>query len=144
MQITTTIDPSLKEESAQFRLRRMTPRIGTIINLLTATGNQLWCYHGSRLVPVPISDIYYLEVDQNAVAVHLADRQLVYRGRLHQVTPQLDPDFVEASRSAVFNYRKIDHLELQGNGTIDVVLKNSQRLHIARRKIKQLQERLGL
>lgn len=144
MHITTTIDPSLTDESVEFRLRRMTPRIATIINLLGTSGNQLWCYNGSHLVPVPTSAIYYLEAEENTVAVHCADRRLTYRGRLYQVAPQLGPDFVEASRSVIFNYRKIDHLELQHNGTIDVVLKNARRLHVSRRKIKQLQERLGL
>lgn len=144
MQIKTVIDPSLKEESVEFHLRQMTPRISEIIRLLNTTGNQLWCYHGSQLVPVPVGAIYFLQVDDHNLAVYTAHHQFAYRGRLYEITPRLGPDFIEASRSVVFNYRAIDHLELRSNGTIDAVLKNSQSIHIARRKIKQLQERLGL
>ena len=52
--------------------------------------------------------------------------------------------FIEASRSAIFNYRKIDHLEILGSGMIDVILENQMRVGISRRKIRILKERLGL
>lgn len=49
--------------------------------------------------------------------------------------------FIEASRSAIFNYHHIDHLKLLDNGLIDAV---NQRIQISRRNIKNLKERLGI
>ncbi len=63
---------------------------------------------------------------------------------LKEVKAILNNDFIEASRSAYFNFKHIDHLVLLNDGAIDVVLTNQERIAISRRKIKNLKERLGL
>ena len=73
-----------------------------------------------------------------------ANKCYQYRKPISVLKAQLTNDFVEASRSAVFNFKHIDHLELMDNGAIDVILKNHQRIPISRRKIKNLKARLGL
>ncbi|WP_390892220.1 LytTR family DNA-binding domain-containing protein [Levilactobacillus namurensis] len=60
------------------------------------------------------------------------------------VIDQLPGEFIEASRGTVINYQKIDHLELLGNGKIDVLMTNQQRVQMSRRKIKNLKEKLGI
>jgi len=63
---------------------------------------------------------------------------------IYQVKNGLSSDFIEVSRSAIINYRFIDHLKIVSNGNIDAVMKNGLRVQISRRKIKNLKERLGL
>lgn len=52
--------------------------------------------------------------------------------------------FIMASRSAIINYRKLDHLKMLENGNIDAILENKIDVQISRRKIKNLKEKLGL
>ena len=73
-----------------------------------------------------------------------SDKTYLFKGRLYQASINLPTDFIEASRSAILNYRFIDHLEIISNGNIDALMKNGLRVQIARRKIKKLKERLGL
>lgn len=68
-----------------------------------------------------------------------------YNVKIKSIKEELSTDFIEASRSAIFNIKHIDHLKLLDNGSIDVILKNKQRIQIARRKIKNfLREKLGI
>lgn len=144
MQVITNIDSHRKQERAEFWLQKMTPQLTSIINKLGTIRTVFWCRQDSKVVPVQLTDIYYLSATTNGIVVHTKDQQLIYSVRLYQVKPQLNSDFLEASRSVIFNYHKIDHLELSANGMIDAYLKNGQQIQIARRKIKLLKERLGL
>lgn len=68
----------------------------------------------------------------------------IFKGRLYQIEKNLPSDFIMASRSAVINYRKLDHLKMLENGNIDAILENKIDVQISRRKIKNLKEKLGL
>lgn len=89
-------------------------------------------------------EIILIQSENNIVVVYTNENSYEYRGRLYQVKDELPNMFIEASRSAIFNYRKIDHLEILGSGMIDVILENQMRVGISRRKIRILKERLGL
>ena len=68
----------------------------------------------------------------------------IFKGRLYQIEKNLPSDFIMASRSAIINYRKLDHLKMLENGNIDAILENKIDVQISRRKIKNLKEKLGL
>ena len=106
--------------------------------------NSLWCHYQSQIYPINFEDIYSLEVANRDIKIYTEKQQLIYNDRLSNLKVDLPSYFIEASRSAIFNYQHIDHLELLNNELIDLVLTNKHRVQISRRNIKNLKERLGI
>lgn len=144
MKIKFNIDENLPEEKAEFWLKKMTTKIERIAGELNSKQDYLWCYKEDEAFPIKFDDIYLIQVENNKTLVYTQEQTYFFKGRLYQVKELLPYEFIEASRSALINYHKIDHLEMIDNGNIDVILENKQRVQIARRKIKNLKERLGL
>lgn len=144
MKINCHLDPNLAEEHGELWLRKMTPQINDLLQELSSTDETLWCYKENEIIPVKYEDIYALQVAKRNVAVITSKATYIYNDRLSNLKVSLPNYFLPASRSSIFNYRFIDHLELVDNGLIDVVLINKYRVQISRRNIKQLKERLGI
>ncbi|MCW3777301.1 LytTR family DNA-binding domain-containing protein [Levilactobacillus namurensis] len=144
MKINFHIDPKLKAEHADFWLRELTDHLATIITQLNQKNEVLWCYQDNEIRPVAYADIVVLQAVGNRIQVDTTDKTYAYHARLAHVIDQLPAEFIEASRGTVINYQKIDHLELLGNGKIDVLMINQQRVQMSRRKIKNLKEKLGI
>lgn len=144
MKVNINIDENLVEDRAEFYLQEMTDKITRIAKELTNDNSRLWCYKNSDIIPVKYEEIILIQSENNILMVYTNEDSYEYRGRLYQVKDELPNMFIEASRSAIFNYRKIDHLEILGSGMIDVILENQMRVGISRRKIRILKERLGL
>lgn len=144
MKINCHVDASLDKEHGELWIRKMTPELNNLLNYLTNNEQVLWCSKDSDLRPINYRDIFAIQTDNQKLDVSTINSHYTYRKRLSVLKDELNEDFIEASQSAIFNFRHIDHLELQGNGTIDVILKNQQRIPIARRKVKNLKKRLGI
>lgn len=144
MKINCHVDPNLKEEHGELWLRKITPEINDFLQKLAQSDDAIWCHYQSHIIPVKYQDIYALEVANRDISVFTEKQQLSYNDRLSNLKTDLPSYFIEASRSAVFNYQHIDHLEILDNGLIDVVLTNNHRVQISRRNIKKLKERLGI
>ncbi|QXL49408.1 LytTR family transcriptional regulator [Ligilactobacillus salivarius] len=144
MKVNINIDENLVEDRAEFYLQEMTDKITRIAKELTNDNSGLWCYKNKDIIPVKYEEIILIQSENNIVVVYTNEDSYEYRGRLYQVKDELPNMFIEASRSAIFNYRKIDHLEILGSGMIDVILEKQMRVGISRRKIRILKERLGL
>ena len=111
---------------------------------LQSDSQVLWGYRKETAYAIEFSKIYLIQVENEKTIIYTQDKTYLFKGRLYQARINLSTDFIEASRSAILNYRFIDHLEIISNGNIDVLMKNGLRVQIARRKIKKLKERLGL
>ena len=144
MKINCHIDPNISEEHGELWIKEMTPAINELLQKLAQSENSLWCYYQSQIYPINFEDIYSLEVANRDIKIYTEKQQLIYNDRLSNLKVDLPSYFIEASRSAIFNYQHIDHLELLNNGLIDVVLTNKHRVQISRRNIKNLKERLGI
>lgn len=144
MKINFHIDPELETEHIDLWLHKITPEIDRLIQQIGADNQTLWCHADAQIIPVSYQDIFCLEAADRGINVFTADQQLFYHDRLSRLKEELPNDFITASRSAIFNYRHIDHLELVDNGLIDVVLTNQRRIQISRRNIKTLKRRLGI
>ena len=144
MKVNINIDENLVEDRVEFYLQEMTDKITRIAKELTNDNSRLQCYKNSDIIPVKYEEIILIQSENNILMVYTDEDSYEYHGRLYQVKDELPNMFIEASRSAIFNYRKIDHLEILGSGMIDVILENQMRVGISRRKIRILKERLGL
>lgn len=144
MKVKFNIDENYQEEKAEFWLKEMTAKFSQLGKELTANQDMIWCYSENDIVPVNFQDIFLAQVEAEKTIIYTKDHHYQYKGRLYQVEQLLPHEFLIASRSAMINYRKIDHLEIVNGGNIDAILKNHIRVQIARRRIKDLKERLGL
>lgn len=144
MKVKFNLDSQLIEERAEFWLRKMNPKVDRIAKELTNDQDVLWCYQDQKIMPVNFEQISIIQVVDEKTQIIAQQQQYVYKGRLYQVEQILPDYFLAASRSAIVNYKQIDHLELLDNGNIDAVMKNKMRVQFSRRKIKGLKEKLGL
>lgn len=144
MKVDLHIDSKLDVERADFWLRQMTTRMATIIAQLNQERETLWCYQDDEVKPVAYRDIIVLRTVGSQIQITTADNRYYYRARMAKLAAQLPAQFIESARGTMINYQKIDHLELLGNGKIDVLMVNQERVQMARRKIKNLKEKLGL
>lgn len=144
MEIKFNIDQNLSKEKAEFWLKKMTTKVKRAVSDLQTEQEFLWGYQEREAYPIEFSQIYLIQVENEKTYICTKDDSYQFKGRLYQVKDSLPSDFIEASRSTIINYRFIDHLEIISNGNIDAVMKNGLRVQIARRKIKNLKERLGL
>lgn len=144
MKIKFHIDEHLPEEKAEFWLRKMTERIRQITEDLTSEKDFVWCYQKGNAFSINFSDIYLIQVENEKTYVYTETENYLYKGRLYQIQQLLPSDFVMASRSALVNYHKLDHLQILNDGNVDAILKNNLTVQISRRKIKNLKEVLGL
>lgn len=144
MEIKFNIDQNLSKEKAEFWLKKMTTKVKRAVNDLQTEQEFLWGYQEREAYPIEFSQIYLIQVENEKTYICTENGNYQLKGRLYQVKNGLLSDFIEASRSAIINYRFIDHLEIVSNGNIDAVMKNGLRVQISRRKIKNLKERLGL
>lgn len=144
MKINCHVDEGIDEECAEIWVKKMTPELANLIRYLDQQKQVLWCYKGDEFKPVALSEIYAIQTADRELDISTVDHHYACRKQLSSVKELLSSDFIEASRSAFFNFNYIDHLVLLDNGAIDVVLKNQQRIPISRRKIKNLKERIGL
>lgn len=144
MKIKFNLDSQLIEEKVEFWLKKMNPKIERIAKELTNDQDVLWCYQNQKIMPVDFDQICVIQVIDEKTQIMAQKQQYVYKGRLYQVKQVLPDCFLAASRSAIVNYKQIDHLELLDNGNIDAIMKNEMRVQFSRRKIKGLKEKLGL
>ncbi len=122
----------------------MTDKFSQLGKELSGEQDMVWCNQDDEIVPVKFENIYLIQVESEQTVIYDEAQNYRYKGRLYQIKNVLPHDFLTASRSAIINYRKIDHLEIMDGGNIDVIMKNQIRVQISRRKIKDLKERLGL
>lgn len=144
MKINFHIDPNLKDEHADFWLRKITDRISNVTSQLNQEQEILWCYHDKEIEPVDYKNILVLQTVGNQIEVKTPDNIYYCKARITQLIEQLPSQFIESARGTIINYKKINHLELLDNGKIDVIMINRERVQISRRKIKNLKEKLGI
>lgn len=144
MKINLHVDASISEEHAEIWVKQMKPNLESMLQYLNNNNQVLWCYYDDQLKPISLNDIFIIQTDDRKLDISTQNRHYSCRKPLKEVKAILNNDFIEASRSAYFNFKHIDHLVLLNDGAIDVVLTNQERIAISRRKIKNLKERLGL
>ncbi|WP_313845131.1 hypothetical protein [Levilactobacillus namurensis] len=60
MKINFHIDPKLKDDHADFWLRKLTDHLATVIAQLNQKNEVLWCYQDNEIRPVACADIVVL------------------------------------------------------------------------------------
>ena len=127
MKVKFNIDNQLSEERAEFWLKKMTNKFSQLGKELSGEQDMVWCSN-DEIVPVKFENIYLIQVENEQTLIHDETQSSRYKGRLYQIKNILPHEFLMASRRAIINYRKIDHLEIIDGGNIDVIMKKQMRV----------------
>lgn len=99
----------------------------------------LWVNQGTKIVPLEVDVIEYLESDGNYVLIHTADHRYALKQSLTDLQAKLDVrQFVRIHRSYVVNKRKILEMYPKSHGDLFAVLKSGRKIPVSRRYKDQL------
>lgn len=88
---------------------------------------------GKKIIPVSVSNIYYISSDHPYIAIHTATKKHLYSSTLKQMGNELDSNqFIRVHRSTIINIKKVSELKSRLNGDYDLVLDNGIVLRMSR------------
>ncbi|MCB0655586.1 MAG: response regulator transcription factor [Saprospiraceae bacterium] len=94
---------------------------------------------GSRIVPVAVEDILYLEADDKYVELHTTGQKYLLRESLANMQSKLDPSkFARIHRSHIIQINAIRQLTPRSHGDYWIEMVNGERLILSRRYRDQL------
>lgn len=138
------VDTKITDEHVDFFLQQLTPEIQHIVDQMGGLDSFLWGYDERKIIPVKFDEIYRIYASNDHVVAEIDGLTVKLKQKLYQVALVLPKDFIRVSRSEIINYHRIDHLEVSGNGLINIILNNHSRALVPRRYMSILKERIGL
>jgi two-component system LytT family response regulator len=88
--------------------------------------------HG-RAVRISVSDIDWMQAEDNYVRIHSAGASHLVRGTIASLERNLDPaHFIRIHRSAIVNASRVREMRRSIRGGYSVVLQNGQKLRVSR------------
>ena len=100
--------------------------------------------HKSEVLLVDLQEIYYVEADGKLTWAHLADRKYRADFSMADLEERLSDAFLRIHRSYMVNLNHIRKLEPWFGGGYRLELDNGTELDVARRRVADLKERLGM
>lgn len=147
MRVEVHIDPGCGEPSAVLHVAKLTPSLQAAIELLEQETSRplLTAQADGKLFVLDPARVEVIRTEGRELALYDVQKKRYLLSRpLYELQELLGPDFVRISKSALLNFRRIDHVEASFNGTMEVVLKNGVQEVITRSFRRQFKERLGV
>jgi len=99
----------------------------------------IWVSKGSKLVPLEVNSIEYLESEGNYVSIFTPSHKYMLRQNLGELHAKLnEKQFIRVHRSFVVNQKAIQELFPKSHGDMFAVLKSGKRITVSRRYREQL------
>ncbi len=93
---------------------------------------------------VPVDRVEYITADGPYAELHVGERTLALRERMHTLEERLDPDvFFRIHRSAIVRLDFVDALLRRAGGDYAVRLKNGAELSLSRARRDELERKMG-
>ena len=89
---------------------------------------------GSRIIRVPIKDIYYMEAEGRTVTAHTAQGVYTYNETLARLREKLGPDFLQIHRKYIVNRHYVREFDTAEN----IITVNGDKLSVSRRMRAQI------
>lgn len=98
---------------------------------------------GKKVIPIPISDIKWIESDKPYVAIQTEEERYLHSSTLKEILDELDnSNFARIHRSTIVNLSKIEKLVSRLNGDYDVLMNDGKELRLSRNYKKKLDAKL--
>lgn len=122
----------------------ITQEIQKAVSLLNMTSEIITANDDEKIVVIEPQKIYMIRVENSETIIYCENKQYRSKKRLYELLAQLGGDFMQISKSAVINLKKIDYVEPSFSGMMKLFLKNKQSEYISRRYLPEFKTYLGL
>ncbi|TDL36056.1 response regulator transcription factor [Macrococcoides bohemicum] len=146
MKIEISIDAEA-EEKITISAKQMTPVLSDFLKDTEKRFNspRLNGKLGDHVYPIDLEQIAQFVVeDKQVYAITMNNKSLKLDHRLYQIEEIVGSVFVRISKSEIINLDYIDHLKLETNGMVQLIMKNGNTTYASRRYLKTIKERLSL
>lgn len=146
MKIEISIDAEA-EEKITISAKQMTPVLSDFLKDTEKRFNspRLNGKLGDHVYPIDLEQIAQFVVeDKQVYAITMNNKSLKLDHRLYQIEEIVSSVFVRISKSEIINLDYIDHLKLETNGMVQLIMKNGSTTYASRRYLKTIKERLSL
>nr|WP_321315971.1 LytTR family DNA-binding domain-containing protein [uncultured Ligilactobacillus sp.] len=143
MKVNIHIDKS-QDEHIDFYIHELTPELQEIANQIQQESIIIWGSKGHTLTPLDLNLVTRIYTDSSHVCAAYENETYVIKYRIYQIAKILPSNFIQISNSEILNFDYLDHLELERNGTIKLLLKNNDYTFASRRFVKNIKRRLGI
>lgn len=147
MRVELHIESDCEEPYAELHIAKLSASLQMVIEILEKEGREsvLTAQAEGKIYVIDPERIEVIRTEGRELALY--DRQkkrFLLSKPLYELTELLGNDFVRISKSAIINFRRIDHVEASFNGTMAVVMKNGVEEVITRSYRQQFKKRLGV
>lgn len=122
----------------------ITQEIQKAVSLLNMTSEIITANDDEKIVVIEPQKIYMIRVESSGTIIYCENKQYRSKKRLYELLAQLGGDFMQISKSAVINLKKIDYVEPSFSGMMKLFLKNKQSEYISRKYLPEFKRHLGL
>lgn len=144
MKIEINIDENLEQESVEFNLREMNPKIAALIESLKSS-DKIVCFKDGKTYLIDIMKIQIIRTEGRDIVIYDNDGKRVFiKKNLYELEEILPIDFIRISKSAIINIKAIDYLEEFWNMSVNVIMKNSIKEKITRSYFSDFRKRIGV
>jgi two-component system LytT family response regulator len=99
--------------------------------------------NGSNITVIPISDIYFIEAQEDYVMIHSSKGRLMKNQTMNYLEQHLPQNqFIRIHRSYIVNIEKIEKLEPYDKDTYTAIIPPAHKLRISRTGYKKLKDTL--
>lgn len=118
--------------------------ITEIEHLARKNSSELIGYKNKEAIKLSPDEILCFISENNRVFAVTEKEKLLLRLRLYQLEESLSSNFVKINQSCIANIRQIKKFNASFSGTLQVTFKNGYTDYVARRRLKEVKERLGV
>ena len=118
--------------------------ITEIEHLARKNSSELIGYKSKEAIKLSPDEILCFISENNRVFAVTEKEKLLLRLRLYQLEESLSSNFVKINQSCIANIRQIKKFNASFSGTLQVTFKNGYTDYVARRRLKEVKERLGV
>lgn len=142
-----SIDISKEYESTEIiiKSKEIDDNLQDIIDYLNRNRTTIIGKQGNRIFNLNKKDIYYFESIDNILFIYLEKEVYESNYKLYEINEMFKgTDFIQASKSLIFNLNYLISVEALFNGRYKGFLKNNEEIIINRHFVPLLKEKLGI
>lgn len=146
MDIEVKIDPSYKTPKITIHTSEMTSELVDLMKKLSNdTTKMITGYKEDEIFLLEPEEIYCFFTEGQNVLVATRNGKYRVKSRLYEIEEQaLHTAFVRVSQSEIINFKYVESLDMELNGTIRLKLKNGEYHFVSRRFVSKIRAYLKL
>lgn len=143
MKFRVYIDPEAEEEVI-VRAHEQAPWIEELEATVLRRATEVIGYREGCVARLTAAEILFFSVEDGKTYAVTADGRYRVRERLYTLEEKMGAAFVPINQSCLARIDAIAQFEVSVGGSLMVVFRNGARDYVARRRLKQVKERMGL